>query len=65
MLYDLSVVDGWNDLSDTFCNQPVRVSSEWPVDDEPVAVIFLCGRDRGHEGNCDPVPPLSEFQGVE
>jgi hypothetical protein len=55
---------GAQELSDEFCNRPVRVEQVWDDamwDDQPVAVVLLCGRLHGHIGDCDPTPPISDI----
>jgi len=59
-LWDLP---GWSDLDNDFCNRPVDVTTTWPLGSDPAAVIRLCGRLRGHQGDCDPVPPMSDLVG--
>lgn len=58
MIY-LPGIPGWENLDPSFCNNPVDVCTTWY--DEPMAIIRLCGRNVEHEGDCDPIPPLSEF----
>lgn len=59
--YESGTVEGFNILSEDFCNLPVRVASDWD-DKGPYAYILLCGHLRGHEGDCDPIPPMSAVQ---
>lgn len=59
-MVDLLGLPGGENLSRDFCNWPVRIEQDWI--NEPVAAVLLCGKLRGHEGDCDPMPPLSEVQ---
>lgn len=60
--WDSGFVAGFDVLSPDFCNKPVRVEQEWR-EEGPVAMIMLCGHLHGHDGECDPIPPLSDIQG--
>lgn len=53
-----AAIDGWDTLSTDFCNKPVMACTELPDHGEPYAHILLCGHLSGHEGLCDPIPPL-------
>lgn len=57
-LNSIYLLPGGECISKDFCNWPVRVEQSWV--DEPVAAVLLCGRLRGHEGDCDPMPPMSD-----
>jgi hypothetical protein len=51
-------VPGRNDLSPDFCNRAVRIDQQW--NDEPIAALLLCGRNAGHDGECDEYPDPEE-----
>jgi hypothetical protein len=55
----LDGLPGADHLDNGFCNKAVRVDQIW--EDEPMAVVYLCGRLTGHRGDCDPTPPLSDI----
>lgn len=59
--WDSGFVPEWC-LSDDFCNKPVRVEQRWE-EEGPVAMIMLCGHLVSHDGECDPIPPMSAVQG--
>lgn len=60
--WDSGFVPGFEVLSNDFCNKPVRVEQRWE-DEGPLAIILLCGHLHNHDGDCDPIPPLSAVQG--
>lgn len=61
MLFDLATVPGWDSLSSDFCNQPVRVTSSLQDPFAFIALVELCGRLNGHEGDCDSLPPVEDI----
>jgi hypothetical protein len=59
ILSGIYALPGGENLSKSFCNWPVSVQTTWI--DEPMATVLLCGRLKGHEGDCNPVPPVSDI----
>lgn len=60
LLNSIYALPGGENLSRDFCNKPVSVSTTW-LDEAVAAVILLCGRLVPHEGDCDPIPLVSDF----
>lgn len=58
IVLDIYTLPGGDNISKDFCNRPVRVEQTWM--DEPVAAVLLCGRLKNHNGDCNPMPPLSD-----
>lgn len=59
MIEGIYLLPGGNCISKDFCNWPVEVVQSWLG--EPIAAVLLCGRLKDHEGACDSVPPMSDF----
>lgn len=65
MFNPIPFIQGWEDLSPDYCNRPFRVVTDLSYEPRSVdmfAAILICGRPANHEGKCDELPPIEEFE---